>query len=178
MGWEYNFAMLRYGDEWREYRKFSQQNFNPQAARQYQTLQLEKAQQLLQGLLDTPKEFEEHSKMYLSRAFWSFFMAASSHELFTRFSISLTMAMMYGYDVKSIEDPVISLAEEALALGTQLLTPGGTLINIIPALQYVPPWFPGAWSRRLAAKVRELSEEVKRIPREFIKKSLVSLYLR
>lgn len=83
---------------------------------------------------------------------------------------------MYGYEVKTIDDPVVSVAEEALALGTQLLTPGGTLINIIPALQYVPPWFPGAWSRKLAERVRELSEEMKRIPTEFVKKSLVCLH--
>ncbi|KAH9478443.1 Cytochrome P450 monooxygenase [Psilocybe cubensis] len=151
MGWEYNFAMLRYGDEWREHRKITNQNFNPQAAKQYQSLQLEKVGQLLQGLLDSPKDFLEHGK---------------------KFSIALTMAMMYGYEVKSIDDRAVSVAEEALALGTQLLTPGGTLINVIPALQYVPTWFPGAWSRRLAAKVLELSEEMKRIPTEFVKKSL------
>lgn len=83
------------------------------------------------------------------------------------------MAMMYGYDIKSPHDPVIENAEAATALGGRLMAPGGSLINIFPLLRYIPLWFPGAVSRNEAEEVRRLTNEVVRIPTEFVKKSLV-----
>lgn len=83
------------------------------------------------------------------------------------------VSIMYGYEVKSVEDPLVQIADESIVLGTQLLVPGNSLINVIPALAYVPPWFPGAVSRRQAAKVRYLTDEVKRIPMEFVKQTFV-----
>ncbi|PPQ81933.1 hypothetical protein CVT25_013781 [Psilocybe cyanescens] len=150
-GWEYNIALMPYGEEWRQHRRVCQQNFNPQAAKQYETIQMEKTRQLLRGLLDAPKEFEAHSKL---------------------FSIGLAMSMMYGYEVKSIDDPVIAVAEEGNILAARLIVPGGSLINIFPFLRHIPPWVPGLPSRRKAMTVRQLNDEMMRIPTDFVKKSL------
>ncbi|PPQ77485.1 LOW QUALITY PROTEIN: hypothetical protein CVT25_011355 [Psilocybe cyanescens] len=79
---------------------------------------------------------------------------------------------MYGYDIKSIHDPVIETAEAATILGGRLMAPGGSLINIFPLLRHIPIWFPGATSRKEAEEVRRLTEEVVRIPTDFVKKSL------
>ncbi|KAH9478384.1 Cytochrome P450 monooxygenase 208 [Psilocybe cubensis] len=151
MGWSYNIAILRYGDEWRRCRKICQQNFNQKASQAYQPLQRKEVLRFLQALHSSPKEFDAHSK---------------------RLSISLTMLMMYGYEVQSISDPVVTVADEAIRLGGQLVIPGGTLINIFPMLQHIPAWFPGASSQKLAKIVRELSDEMMSIPTKFVKKSL------
>ncbi|PPQ79984.1 hypothetical protein CVT25_003043 [Psilocybe cyanescens] len=148
MGWQYNFGFLAYGEEWRQHRKISQQNFNLKASRKYSLIQVKKVHQLLQALHDAPEDFDAHNKML---------------------SISLAMEMMYGLEVKSIEDPCIAIADEAIKLGSDLLAPGGSLINIFPFLQHVPAWFPGATSRKQADIVRSLTEEMMRIPMDQVK---------
>lgn len=87
------------------------------------------------------------------------------------------MASMYGYEVKSLDDPCIAAADESISLGAVLMVPGKSLINDFPILRHVPPWFPGASSRRTAAKVRMLTDEMRRIPTEFVKKQFVSPFL-
>ncbi|PPQ87341.1 hypothetical protein CVT25_002091 [Psilocybe cyanescens] len=143
MGWQYNFAFFQYGEEWRQHRKISQQNFNLKASQKYYPIQVKKVHQLLRALHDTPEDFDTHNKML---------------------SISLAMEMMYGLEVKSIQDPCVAIADEAIKLGTDLLVPGSSLINTFPFLQHVPTWFPGATSRKQADIVRCLTEEMIRIP--------------
>ena len=82
---------------------------------------------------------------------------------------------MYGYDVESIDDPCVTNAEKSLALGIELLVPGRSLIDIFPILAFVPAWFPGASSQKLAAKVKRLTEEVRRVPMDWAKARVVCL---
>ncbi|KAH9475493.1 Cytochrome P450 monooxygenase COX2 [Psilocybe cubensis] len=151
MGWEFNVALLPYGDEWRQHRRVCQQNFNPQTARKYESLQMEKVRGFLQSLIETPEQFDAHNKVL---------------------SVSLTMNMMYGYDIKSIHDRVIEVAEAGNVIGSRLMAPGGSLINIFPILRHIPPWVPGATSHKEAKEVKDLTAEMMRIPTEFVKKSL------
>ncbi|KAF8889559.1 cytochrome P450 [Gymnopilus junonius] len=151
MDWEWNLASQRYGASWRFHRTICQQNFRAVAARDYYPPILEKTHEMLHRLLEDPDNFEEHNKML---------------------SISIPMMTMYGYEVKSFQDSCIVAADESLRLGASLLLPGGTWINVIPALRYIPSWFPGATARRDAAKIRELTKEVQRIPLEFVKKEV------
>lgn len=83
------------------------------------------------------------------------------------------MNMMYGYDIKSIDDRVIEVAEAGNVIGSRLMAPGGSLINIFPLLRYIPSWVPGATSHKEAKEVKNLTKEMMRIPTEFVKKSLV-----
>lgn len=55
-----------------------------------------------------------------------------------------------------------------------LVAPGGSLINIIPALRHIPKWFPGAYSRKMAAKARAMTDEILRIPMDYVNRSFVS----
>lgn len=91
-----------------------------------------------------------------------------------RLSISIPMITMYGYEVESFQDPCIVAAEESVAVGGDLLLPGRSWINTFPVLRYVPPWFPGATTRRIAEKAREINRRVKEIPFDFVKKKVVS----
>jgi hypothetical protein len=84
------------------------------------------------------------------------------------------MLTMYGYDVKSIDDPCIAAANNATVIAAGLAVPGASLINIFPFLRHVPPWFPGASSRKLAEKARKYSEEAQRIPMEYVEECMVS----
>lgn len=65
MGWDRNIGLNQYGDKWRIHRKICQQNFNQRAAAVYHPIIKSKVQELLQGLLRNPENFEEHTKKYL-----------------------------------------------------------------------------------------------------------------
>jgi len=95
--------------------------------------------------------------------------------LVPRFSVSVTMMMMYGYVPATYNDPVVQAADEALRLGSPLVEHSGTLINIIPFLRHIPSWVPGATGKKTAEKVRWLSEIWQRIPMEHVKTALVSI---
>ncbi|KDR82225.1 hypothetical protein GALMADRAFT_58980 [Galerina marginata CBS 339.88] len=129
MGWGYNIALYGYGDKWRFHRKICQQNFRPEAARRYQPLQMKMVHTMLRNLLDSPANFDDHNKML---------------------SISLPMMTMYGYEVKSFEDPCIVAADQSITLGARLLMPGATLVNVFP----------------------RLTDEMEAIPMEFVKKQV------
>lgn len=81
--------------------------------------------------------------------------------------------MMYGYEVADLDEPCVTMADEALSLGTRLVVPGANLIDIFPPLQHIPSWVPGASSRKMAAKTRRMTDEVIRFPLDYVKKSFV-----
>uniref|UniRef100_A0A8H8CKD5 Cytochrome P450 n=1 Tax=Psilocybe cubensis TaxID=181762 RepID=A0A8H8CKD5_PSICU len=150
MGMDINVGMMPYGEHWRKHRRVSHQNFNIQAALQYEPVQAKHVRNLLQNILDSPARFHDHNKLY---------------------SAAITLSAMYGYEVKSIDDPCVTLADEALRLTSQLITPGGSIINVIPALRHVPAWFPFAYSKRTAEKAKAMTEEILRIPLEHVKRN-------
>ncbi|KAJ3509978.1 hypothetical protein NLJ89_g4929 [Agrocybe chaxingu] len=78
---------------------------------------------------------------------------------------------MYGYDVKSFEDEFIEVAEKGQHLGNCLLVPGATLLNVIPILCRLPPI---AGAARLAVYVRQLTEDMQRLPMEFAKNAMAA----
>ncbi|KDR69754.1 hypothetical protein GALMADRAFT_77060 [Galerina marginata CBS 339.88] len=151
MGWGYNISLARYGDAWRLRRKICQQHFRLEVAQKYHPQQIEKVHNLLQGLLDSPAEFDHHNKML---------------------SISIPMATMFGYDVKSIDDPCIFAADQSILLGARLLLPGSSYMSFFPGLAKVPAWCPGASACKAAAEVRRLTDEMQRLPMEFVAKRL------
>uniref|UniRef100_A0A8H8CI81 Cytochrome P450 n=1 Tax=Psilocybe cubensis TaxID=181762 RepID=A0A8H8CI81_PSICU len=154
IGWDsINLSIMPYGEEWRQHRKICHQNFNVQAARQYQPVQAKKVRNLLLNLLEKPEQFKDHSKL---------------------FSVSLSISAMYGHDVESIEDPCVKLADDALQLGQTLLVPGGSLIDLVPILRHIPEWCPLLPSRKVAAKVNYMTQEVLKITLDHVKESFKS----
>ncbi|KAH9477965.1 Cytochrome P450 monooxygenase 208 [Psilocybe cubensis] len=150
----YNLAIMRYGDKWRLGRKYALQIFRQAASppNDFSNTIVNSVHKALKGLLNTPENLWDHNKML---------------------SISIPMSSMYGYDAKSTDDPCIVAADETFSLGMELASPGGSLINIIPLLRYVPPWFPGAVSQRKAELSRKLTALMISIPLEFTKTRVV-----
>ncbi|KAF8973005.1 cytochrome P450 [Flammula alnicola] len=150
MGWDPAMVpLLRYGETWRLHRKIMQQNFNYEAAKQYRPITVRKVYKMLGGLLESPEKFQYHNKMLV---------------------VSIPLTTMYGYEVESIDDLFIEAAEKNSMIGATLLAPGGCLVNLFPFLRHVPPWFPGASSHKKIAEVKRLTELMKQIPMEHVKK--------
>jgi len=79
------------------------------------------------------------------------------------------MKTMYGYDVKSIDDPFVTGADKSVTLGLEFLVPNASLINTFPMLAFIP----GASSQKLFAEVKQLTNEVFRVPMDWAKMSMV-----
>ncbi|KAF8625969.1 hypothetical protein AX17_006694 [Amanita inopinata Kibby_2008] len=156
LGAEYISAMLPYGDNWRKHRRLFQQVLKKSVARTYEHVHLEKAHQMLLQLLHSPDRFKEHCQTLTS---------------------TIALATTYGYNVtpgQAKEDPIVYLAEQAASAVAELTLPGRTMINIFPILRHIPPWFPGASTQKLAAKVKEMATAYKTMPFEFTKNNLAA----
>ncbi|PPQ69848.1 hypothetical protein CVT25_005489 [Psilocybe cyanescens] len=162
----YNLGVMRYGEKWRIGRKFALQVFRQASTspNNFSAAIITGVHQALKGLLHSPERLWDHNKIVcvfdnrLPALFVGF-----------RLSISIPMSSMYGYDAKSVSDPCITAADASFTINMELASPGGSFINILPALRFIPPWFPGAFSRRKAETARKLTDEMVSIPLEFTK---------
>ena len=168
MGWNYNIALLGYGDSWRYHRKICQQKFRPESLGAYHPVQTRKVHAMLQGLLVSPEKFEYHNKMWENS-----YLPRSSSDFRSRLSVGIPMSTMYGYEVKSIDDPCIAAADQSIVLGAHLGLPGSSIANVIPFLRHIPAWLPRPSSLDVADEVRRLTHEMQRIPMEYVKKGMV-----
>ncbi|KAJ3505894.1 hypothetical protein NLJ89_g7173 [Agrocybe chaxingu] len=145
MGWDtINIVFMDYGEEWRAHRKACQQLLNLDKTRSYEDVYLRHVHKLLERLLDSPEDFMHYNEL---------------------FPIGITLDALYGYQVDSLDDPVVVAAQKS-AEGTSLLTPSAAYMNIFPFLRHIPPWIPGSMARRKAEKYAHWTREMQRIPLE------------
>ncbi len=93
---------------------------------------------------------------------------------FARFAASVVMTIVYGYDVMGADDHFISIADESMDLMTQAMLPGASMMNVLPILRFIPPWFPGASIQRLAVLGRNLGKEMREVPFNVVQRQTVS----
>lgn len=66
MGWIWSAAFQGYGEPWRRQRKLFHQGLQSEAARAYLPIQRQTTFRLLANLLNSPHDFPEHMKQYVS----------------------------------------------------------------------------------------------------------------
>lgn len=59
---DFNSGLLAYGDKWRLHRKLFNTALNKGTAQRYKPIAIRKARQLVENLLDQPKEYAKHSR--------------------------------------------------------------------------------------------------------------------
>ncbi|KAJ7690142.1 cytochrome P450 [Mycena rosella] len=143
IGGYFMFALQRYGDTWRTHRRHFHHELNAVAARRFRSLELQQAHHLLRRVLENPDAFAEHYDYIFG---------------------GIMMTMAYGLDTLPHDDPYISAAHGALRVLTGAAVPGRFLVDVIPALKYVPAWFPGASFKRKAAEWKKLIQEMVDLP--------------
>ncbi|KIK93483.1 hypothetical protein PAXRUDRAFT_145010 [Paxillus rubicundulus Ve08.2h10] len=151
---EFNLAFLPYGDKWRHHRKMFNVALNKRVVHRYNTMQLQKVHELLENLMNTPKEHAKHFKTA---------------------SVAAIMAVTYGYDVVRNNDPFVTTIERFLDLFLFVLTPErAALLGTFPFLARIPSWLPGGRYKKRAAECRALAVSVLNDPVTYVKAKMAS----
>ena len=82
--------------------------------------------------------------------------------------------MVFGIDVADDGDEIMAIVEDALEWIGETFTPGKYFIDVLPILQHVPTWFPGATVQRLIVKWRATVVRLKEEPYRRVKAAMVS----
>ncbi|KAJ7101265.1 cytochrome P450 [Mycena belliarum] len=143
MGWDFNIAMMRYGDSWRAHRRLFNEGFTAKVSEKYRPKQLAATHGLLRRLLQTPDDFLGH---------------------FNQWAAEVIMSVAYGIEVKPKDDPYVLLAHKALRTFSAAGVPGKYLVDSLPWLKHLPAWLPGAGFKRQAREWRKLSQAMRDVP--------------
>ncbi|KAM6494491.1 Cytochrome P450 [Amanita muscaria] len=142
LGLDFVTPTMPYNDRWKCHRTIHQETLRKDRVPFYRHLVAKKVHLFLGELLKDPSSFSEQCK-------W---LAAS-------FTLDLT----YGYQVDPDQknDRFMQAADLAVQTGGELSLPGATMLNIIPSLCRIPPWVPGAYTQRLAARIKQTITQYK-----------------
>ncbi|CAE6485500.1 unnamed protein product, partial [Rhizoctonia solani] len=133
-------SSVGYGDRWRKYRRLMNHWLNKQAAVAYHASQEHATRKLLKRLLESSKEVRTSHEL--------------EAELYLAISATLLRAL-YGYEVESSNDALVTRVQKLIEYLSRAMLPSSYLVNSIPALRYVPEWFPGAGWKRDTLKWRK-----------------------
>ncbi|KAJ7060794.1 cytochrome P450 [Mycena amicta] len=163
MGYDYNVAMMKYGDEWRSNRRLMNQDFGtPAKSRAFRPTQLAATHNLLHRLLKLQKSADVHGTSEFED--WL--------GCFRRWAAEITMKVAYGIDLQEENDPYVHLAEEAVRTLSDAGVPGKYLVDAFPVLKYIPSWMPGATFKRDAARWRVFARGIADAPFEETKRQM------
>ncbi|KAJ7498204.1 cytochrome P450 [Mycena galericulata] len=137
----------------RDYRRLFHQAFNPAAARDFHPKERAASHELLRRLLRDPDNVMDHLRHLAGE---------------------IIMSVAYGIKVQPQNDPFIALSKAALHSLVIASVPGKFLVDVIPALQYVPDWFPGAGFKRTAKRWNKLSQDMMELPFAEAKRRIAS----
>ncbi|PSR75210.1 hypothetical protein PHLCEN_2v9251 [Hermanssonia centrifuga] len=126
-----NLGFMTYGNLWRKYRRALHEIFNIHAVSSFVPMQSRESMLLISTILDDPANWEHHIQ---------------------RFSASAVLRATYGWSLFGSSSDRDQTLQKIISLNGTLskaAVPSNYLVNIFPALIYVPRWFPGAeWKRK------------------------------
>ena len=87
LNFDWTMAFLRYGQRWRNMRRESHRYLHPAATLEFRSSQLKATRQLLQRLLEAPKDFMTHIRQYVR-------VPHTSERLFTYLSSASVLSLL------------------------------------------------------------------------------------
>ncbi|KAG2054196.1 cytochrome P450 [Suillus hirtellus] len=139
-GWSVSFAFIGYGDEWRLCRRLFHQTFRPNSSLKFRPMQINQARRMIANLIDDPQRYHSH---------------------FATFSSSLVMSVTYGYQTNPRDDPLVRIAENALAIGLAALTPErAALLKAFPFLLRLTDW---CWGSSIRCDARTSTNHIRQM---------------
>ncbi|KDN44597.1 hypothetical protein RSAG8_05362, partial [Rhizoctonia solani AG-8 WAC10335] len=159
MNWPGLPSIVGYNDLWRHYRRMMNNWLNARAVTQFNDLQERQARLLLQRLLSATNHVQPFEHV---RNEFFFAMASSIFQL------------AYGYRLKDPQDQFFKDSQRAFHNVTVAGMQTNFLVNIFPALSYIPDWFPGTDWKRTAREWRAHQIKAKTEPYEWMKAQIAN----
>ncbi|KAH9481980.1 Cytochrome P450 monooxygenase 74 [Psilocybe cubensis] len=144
-------AFTPFGPRWRLHRKFARAALSPSAVKSYESTLAEVASRLNASFLENPDDFCDHVRL-----------AAGG----------VIMGTIYGITVRSAEDPYIKIAESAMNIISKAVIPGAFIVDLVPALKYLPAWIPFATFHQVGRRGRTMVAELICKPFEYVKSEI------
>ncbi|ETN38214.1 uncharacterized protein HMPREF1541_06245 [Cyphellophora europaea CBS 101466] len=152
-GWEHSMILQPYGDSSRAYRRATQpalgtmsalESFKPQ----YDT----EIRRFLLRVLRNPEDLQAHIRTTAG---------------------AVILRSTYGYEIDPhSRDPLVDLINETMMQFSDVSQPGKWAVDLVPALQYLPDWFPGTGFKQYAKHCKETLLQAGSIPYAFVEKQL------
>lgn len=80
---------------------------------------------------------------------------------------------MYGYEIeRNGPDPLVKVIEHAMDNLSLAYVPLSWLVDCVPAIKYLPDWFPGTGYRKTAREFRAINDAAAEIPFAFVKRQM------
>ncbi|ATY64296.1 cytochrome P450 oxidoreductase [Cordyceps militaris] len=149
-------SVQKYGTSYVRRRRLVHQYLGTQVASdRYHSIQEVKSEKLLQRVLESPEALMDHLQ---------------------GFSASVILDAIYGYTLESTGslDPLVELIQRMLDNATKAFLPTAWFVDVVPAMRYIPGWFPGASFVRTAKKWKQTCEDAANMPFAFVKKQMQS----
>ncbi|KAF9230097.1 cytochrome P450, partial [Melanogaster broomeanus] len=151
-GLNFSIGFLQYGDEWRLQRKVFHHAFHAPVTLKYWPIQIRKAHELVQSLIQAPEDTFEHIQT---------------------FAASTIMLVVYGYEVSSTGDPYVNIVEKLTHAVTTTLAPTRVLFLLtFPFLLKIPTWAPGGGFQRRAIELKELGRQMMDVSFKYVQDAL------
>ncbi|RDB17769.1 hypothetical protein Hypma_001110 [Hypsizygus marmoreus] len=150
LGWF--LPQAHYGAFWRRQRRLFHRALGAAAMEHYRELQYEETIVLLRNILESPEDFRAH----------------------IRYSVqSKILRIAYGHRTAGPHDLLIAMEEEGMGAAVDATAPGSFLVDLIPALKYLPEWVPGAKFQRQAREWRGMLRSLRDAPFSEVRRQMI-----
>ncbi|KAJ3555937.1 hypothetical protein NM688_g2303 [Phlebia brevispora] len=139
LNWDWNFAFMPYGSEWRATRRTFHQHFNQQAAQKYHPIQTREIRVFLKRVIAMSNENKILDSGVVSQTF-----------------AATILDIVYGMRIHDFSDEFVSLSRKAVECLVISRLPGVFWVEYFPWLRHLPSWLPFSSARRFAAQYRHL----------------------
>ncbi|KIW18489.1 hypothetical protein PV08_02777 [Exophiala spinifera] len=148
-GWLNFLSSQPYGERFRAYRKHVHVLMgSSHLLDKFGQLQEQEVGRSLLRILQRPEDFVDHIRTEAG---------------------AIILRIAYGYNIEPHRaDPLVTLADEALDQFSKATVPGRWLVDVVPALKYIPEWLPGAGFKRTAKQWEQTVQRVVEEPYRFV----------
>ncbi|QRV92903.1 cytochrome P450 family protein [Ceratobasidium sp. AG-Ba] len=159
--WDKDILFLSYGQKLKLYRTMLNRALNNRVALDYIPLQEDEVRKFMKHLVDEPEGFMGHVRLMREKPTPS--LAAS-----------IAIRLAYGYKVASYDDPLVQTAEKHMEGFSDTTQPWNWVVNMVPALRYLPDWLPILPFQRRAKEIRGIFAAHRDRPFQFAQEQIAS----
>ncbi|CAE6427800.1 unnamed protein product [Rhizoctonia solani] len=151
-GWGSGTALLNYGDRWRGQRRVTHEVLQKKALESIWPAIVRQTRLSMQRLSNTTELESEIARMVGATILQS----------------------TYGYEAIAADDPMIEIGKAGMRGFSDASMPADFLVNVLPLLEYIPSWLPGAEWKRKALRWSKAREDLVNTPFNWTKQQMAS----